>query len=65
MDQAIHYSKDQGVIELILWTSSNQEAARTIYEKYGFVLTESKTSYLSEQYIDEEKWTIALKKEVG
>lgn len=64
MDQAINYAKDQGVSEMILWTSSNQEAARTIYEKYGFVLTESKTSFLSKQYVEEEKWTMALKKEV-
>lgn len=57
MDTAMEYCKKMNYDNLILWTADICQAARHLYAKYGFVLTETKSNNIWADYsITEEKW---------
>lgn len=58
--EAIQFSKDKNYKSLILWTNNSLSTARNLYESFGFRITETKKSYLSNQEILEEKWERGL-----
>ncbi|WP_019636510.1 GNAT family N-acetyltransferase [Paenibacillus fonticola] len=58
--EAISFCKDNHYKTIILWTNQSLHAARKLYEKNGFKVSEVKKSYLSNQEIVEEKWEILL-----
>ncbi|WP_051314790.1 GNAT family N-acetyltransferase [Alteribacter aurantiacus] len=61
VEKAITFSKEKGYNRIILWTNGELKAARKIYIKMGFELRETKTSFLSNQEIIEEKWERLIK----
>jgi len=60
IQEAIKFCKDNHYKTIILWTNKSLHAARKLYEKNGFKVSEVKKSYLSNQEIIEEKWEILL-----
>ncbi|MBM7661078.1 GNAT superfamily N-acetyltransferase [Bacillus mesophilus] len=58
--EAITFCKEKGFKRIILWTNSELKSARRIYERVGFVLKETKTQFLSNKELLEEKWELLL-----
>lgn len=63
MDMAVNFCKKKNYKHIILWTCSKLEAARHLYSKYGFQLTETHENVewveLGEPIL-EEKWELDL-----
>ncbi len=57
---AIDFSIDRGYRKIMLWTVSNLEAARSLYARYGFSLTETQTHHIWGQNLTEERWERSL-----
>ncbi|KHD84186.1 hypothetical protein NG54_17155 [Heyndrickxia ginsengihumi] len=61
MEAAIQFCVEQKYQHIFLWTVSILTAARHLYKKYHFVLTEEKTnSEWTESMIVEERWDLDL-----
>lgn len=57
MRKAMDFCKDKGYKHVILWSMDILKPALHLYEKFGFVLTETKPNYEWASYaITEEKW---------
>jgi GNAT superfamily N-acetyltransferase len=57
---AIDFCRDKKYKTIFLWTNSELIAARRIYKKYGFKITETKRKKLSNQDLIEERWELSL-----
>lgn len=61
METAVNYCKNQGYGHVFLWTVSLLEAARRLYQKFNFILTDEKTN---EEWtgtkLVEERWDLDL-----
>lgn len=61
METAIQFSKDQEYQSIFLWTVNILNAARHLYGKYGFVLTEEKENdQWTGSRLTEERWDVEL-----
>lgn len=60
IQEAIKFCKDNKYKSILLWTNKSLYAARKLYEDFGFNISESKSIYLSNQDIVEEKWELTL-----
>lgn len=61
MDTAMHFCREQGYEHVFLWTIQMLDAARHLYKKYGFKITEEKpdTEWTGEPMI-EERWDLYI-----
>lgn len=60
VDQAVRFARDSQYRRVILWTIDFLDAARGIYDKAGFTLTETKESEVWGHTLNEEKWELIL-----
>lgn len=61
METAIEFCREQGYRHVFLWTVNILEAARYLYTKYGFELTEEKTNTdWTADALTEERWDLEL-----
>jgi GNAT superfamily N-acetyltransferase len=61
METAIDFCKEQGYKQVFLWTVSVLDAARYLYQKYHFRLTEEKENYeWTGSKLVEERWDLEL-----
>lgn len=61
MDTALAFCKQQGYTHVFLWTADNLKAARHLYKKYNFHLTDEKTNETwTGQQLMEERWDLTL-----
>ncbi|HEX6923587.1 MAG TPA: GNAT family N-acetyltransferase, partial [Bacillales bacterium] len=59
MDKAVAFCKDTGYQGVFLWTVNKLEAARYLYQKYGFYLVEEKTNETwTDAPLVEERWDL-------
>ncbi|KYG28120.1 GNAT family N-acetyltransferase [Alkalihalobacillus trypoxylicola] len=58
IETSINFCKEKGYKNIYLWTNSELQSARRIYEKFGFVLKESETKILSNKEVTEERWEL-------
>ncbi|EJR24483.1 bifunctional helix-turn-helix transcriptional regulator/GNAT family N-acetyltransferase [Bacillus cereus] len=64
METAINFCKEQGYQHIFLWTVSILGAARHLYKKYGFELTEEKPNEeWTGNTLIEERWDLFLSNE--
>lgn len=56
METALGYCQERGMERVFLWTVKDLEAARHLYEKYGFSPVETNEHFLWGRQIVEEKW---------
>ncbi|WP_267879685.1 GNAT family N-acetyltransferase [Caldalkalibacillus mannanilyticus] len=63
IQKLIDFSKEQEYRTIILWTNRELEAARHLYQKCGFKLTETKRTHKSNKELLEEKWELFLYEE--
>ncbi|TGK09613.1 GNAT family N-acetyltransferase [Leptospira selangorensis] len=61
LNLAVDYAKSKNV-SIFLWTLSNLDAARNLYKRFGFVLSESKPNQIWRKGLTEERWELG---EVG
>ena len=61
MDKAVKFCKDKGYERIYLWTFFGLEAARHLYEKYGFLLVEEKKGKHWGQEVLEQKFELIVK----
>ncbi|SDB87316.1 hypothetical protein SAMN05421737_102181 [Shouchella lonarensis] len=61
MDIACDHAKAARYVSLMLWTNAQLVAARALYDAYNFKMIETKRSFLSQQWVKEEKWVRCLK----
>jgi DNA-binding MarR family transcriptional regulator/ribosomal protein S18 acetylase RimI-like enzyme len=62
MDTAMQFCNTQGYQHIFLWTVSILEAARHLYQKYNFKITEEKPNdEWTESTVIEERWDLVLK----
>lgn len=57
---AIDFCREKGYRRVFLWTLSNLAAARHLYEKHGFSLTETKPNDTWSNDLTEERWDMNL-----
>jgi DNA-binding MarR family transcriptional regulator/GNAT superfamily N-acetyltransferase len=60
METAISYCETRAVEKVFLWTVKDLEAARHLYEKFGFSLVQTNGHFLWGRQIVEEKWELPL-----
>jgi peptidyl-dipeptidase Dcp len=60
MDLFVAFMKDSGYRKAFLWTTSEQQAAILLYERYGFYLTEEKESKAFDKLLVERKYELSL-----
>jgi GNAT superfamily N-acetyltransferase len=61
METAIQFCDAQGYIHVFLWTVSILERARSLYQKYGFRVTEEKPNdEWTGSILTEERWDLDL-----
>ena len=64
IETAIHFCKKQGYKHVFLWTVSVLGAARHLYQKYNFRLTEEKQNYeWTGSKLVEERWDLEISDE--
>jgi GNAT superfamily N-acetyltransferase len=56
METAMAFCVQKGYRIVFLWTLSHLEAARSLYERFGFSLTETKTHPIWGRTLTEERW---------
>ena len=56
METALDFCAEKGYSHVFLWTLSHLDAARHLYGKYGFVLTETKPNDTWGGNLIEERW---------
>jgi DNA-binding MarR family transcriptional regulator/GNAT superfamily N-acetyltransferase len=59
-DECLAFARARGYRKMVLWTNSNLIAARDIYAKRGFVLTQSEPYHGYGQDLVGETWELAL-----
>ena len=60
METAMSYCERRGMEKAFLWTVKDLEAARPLYEKFGFSLVETNAHFLWGRHIVEEKWELPM-----
>ncbi|MHB1394524.1 MAG: GNAT family N-acetyltransferase [Clostridia bacterium] len=60
MKTAVDFCKDKNYKHVFLWTVSILEAARSLYKRFGFELTESKSNDSWGAHLMEERWDLKL-----
>jgi DNA-binding MarR family transcriptional regulator/GNAT superfamily N-acetyltransferase len=60
METAMSYCERRGMEKVFLWTVKDLEAARYLYEKFGFSLVETNDHFLWGRHIVEEKWELQM-----
>ncbi len=60
MNTAMDFSREKGYSHVFLWTVSILEAARTLYKRFGFRLTESKPNDSWGVELLEERWDMYM-----
>ena len=60
MSTLVKFAKDKNYKNIYLWTVDFLDAARHLYEKFGFELEETKTSNIWGKRITEEKWNLKI-----
>lgn len=60
MDEFIAFMKEKGYRKAYLWTTNEQHAAVALYEKYGFRLTEEKSSQAFDKLLTEQRYDMEL-----
>lgn len=58
VEQALEYCRERGVRRVYLWTLQDLDAARALYESFGFTLAEEKQGEMGGQAIVEECWEL-------
>lgn len=56
VEEALKFAEAKQYKQISLWTNQKLTAARSLYERHGFSLVESKIEVLSNQEIIEERW---------
>ena len=61
LDEALKFCHEQGYHNVFLWTFRGLDAARHLYEEYGFTPAETKpNTEWSDKLLTEERWDLAL-----
>ncbi|XOQ13868.1 MAG: N-acetyltransferase domain-containing protein [Shouchella clausii] len=60
LETAIAFCKETSFENIILWTNSDHKAARKLYQRNGFELTETRVRLLSNKERTEEQWARPL-----
>jgi ribosomal protein S18 acetylase RimI-like enzyme len=60
MDQFMAFMREHGYRKAYLWTTSEQETAISLYQRYGFYLSEEKESKAFDKWLVERKYELAL-----
>jgi GNAT superfamily N-acetyltransferase len=60
MTNLIEFAKDKNYNNIYLWTVGFLDAARHLYEKFGFELMETKASTIWGKKLTEEKWNLKI-----
>ena len=60
LHEAVEFCKRQNYKKIILWTVSNLEAARQLYDRFGFQATTTKSHRIWGQELTEELWELDL-----
>jgi peptidyl-dipeptidase Dcp len=60
MDLFISFMKEKGYRKSFLWTTNEQHAAHSLYTRYGFQLTEEKTSAAFDKMLTEQRYDLEL-----
>lgn len=60
MDTVMNFCKEKGYTHVFLWTVNILEAARALYSRFGFQLTESKANYTWNGNLLEERWDLYM-----
>jgi len=60
METAVEFSKNAGYGKIILWTVSILDAARHLYDKYGFTIEEKIPHVIWGRDLIEERWDLIL-----
>ena len=60
MDSFIAFMHDRGYRRAYLWTTSEQQAAISMYERYGFRLTEEKESRAFDKLLMERRYELSI-----
>ena len=60
INQAIQFCRDAGYKQILLWTASQLDAAKYLYESSGFELTESVTHEIWGVHLTEERYDLSL-----
>lgn len=62
VETCIAYCNDKNYSKVFLWTVKELDAARHLYEKFDFYITETKEHFLWGKNIVEERWDLDLRK---
>ena len=63
MRELLRYCEEKGYEKILLWTVNKLPAAKAVYKRYGFTLTERKPeALLWGQNLIEERWDLSLKR---
>ena len=60
MDLFMDFLKEQGCGKAYLWTTNEQHAAISLYTRYGFRLTEEKTSEAFDKLLVEQRYDLTV-----
>jgi GNAT superfamily N-acetyltransferase len=60
MEKAVNFCASEGYERAFLWTVSDLLAARHLYEKWGFSLTETMEHHIWGKNLMEERWDRVL-----
>ncbi|MBH5317673.1 GNAT family N-acetyltransferase [Paenibacillus sp. GSMTC-2017] len=60
IQKSIDFCKANGYKTIILWTNHLFVSARKMYALFGFNIVETKTQFLSNQNVVEERWELQL-----
>jgi DNA-binding MarR family transcriptional regulator/GNAT superfamily N-acetyltransferase len=60
MNNLMQFAKKANYKHINLWTHKGLESAHKVYEKYGFVMTETKTHSLWKENLEEQMWEANL-----
>jgi len=60
VEECIRFARQKGYTKLVLWTNSILVGARRIYERAGFVLTESEAHHSFGHDLVGETWELTL-----
>jgi len=60
MEKALRFSRKQGFKTVFLWTTSELDAARRVYMRFGFGKTEEKTHTIWGKAVTEERYELRI-----
>lgn len=60
MSTLLNFAREKNYKNIYLWTVDFLDAARHLYEKFGFELEETKTSNIWGKRLTEEKWNLNI-----